>query len=278
MYIRILWNHLSAFAPYSLHLLHSHPHSHLDNSLLIISSSSALPPSFTSHMSSPISTLPSHLIRQASTSLLCCVQPLTPVLSHWPVLSPSHRTLCLYLPGSLTAPGRPPPLTPTPWEETACPSGTLLWQPAPHSTTTIISLETTTKTLTKSFSSFCKLSIVLYSFYSSSLTSSFFSFWPPQYVFTSFSFLLLLTLTEHTFSSCWGTDKKKSVISVVVTVLLEEYCKKYKKYRKWNGLIKLLKIKWWWKKHMKSQRIKNDIFPELCHLLRTSFTFLGLFQ
>lgn len=119
----------SFFPPFCF--LHSHPHSHLDNSPLIISGSSAHPPSFTSLMHPhPRSTPSSHLIRQASTSPLGCPNPLAPVLSHWPVLSPSHRALCLYLPGSLTAPlPLPPERRPPAHPERCCGNSA---PPTPH--------------------------------------------------------------------------------------------------------------------------------------------------
>lgn len=155
-------------------------------------------------MSPPTSALSSHLIRQASTSPLCCLHPLTAVLSHWPVLSPSHRALCLYLPGSLTAPHPPLRGDRLPIRNAAVAS-------PPTTTFPPLFLHHHQPNLLRNQNLrlwlffFCKLPISITLFFLILSRCRF--FFPSDllliYIFTSFSFVLLLTLNF----SRWGPDK-----------------------------------------------------------------------
>lgn len=126
------------------------PHSHLDNSLLIISSSSPPPPSFTSLMFPSFTTLSS-----PHQTGLCLTPPPPPSLQSCPLsltrAPPSHRALCLYLPGSLTAPRPPSPLRGDRLPIRNAAVATL--PPAtPTSPSNPISTEPSGESLTKSFS------------------------------------------------------------------------------------------------------------------------------
>ena len=73
--------------------------------------------------------------------------------------------------------------------------------PPPPPASNMISTETSAESLTKSFSlQTSHLSLICFFFFYFS-SKRFFPFWPHQYIFTSLSFLLPLTLAEDTFSS-----------------------------------------------------------------------------
>lgn len=140
----------------------------------------------------PLSAPSSHLIRQASP--LCRLHRLH--------CSPLSLTRALpQSQGAVSLPARlpdSPTSAPHPREETACPSGTLLWHPCPHPPNLrlhhpnlrpkpVLRLDKVSSLLP------AKPPISHYCFYSS---SPHFAFRPPQNTSPSFNFLLFLTLAH----------------------------------------------------------------------------------